>query len=195
MMRLVLKLVAASLLSAALFGALDRAANANHRLQPVVFVASPEPEYRAHGRPTIGLLGLSFCLAVFALHAIAVWSLLTWRMGDGASGSWLRLAAPVFALDLAYVAIVYPYFLVAVLPETVWVTYSALVERYLPPLYDIYAHWAWPRYVAHIVLVHGILVWLVAIAYWRLSRRTDRRQAVEGRESGTPSEAASEHSA
>ena len=193
MKRLVLQLVAIFLLSGTLFSALDRAAGVDHRLQLVVFVESVEPEYRAHGRPTIGLLGLSFCLAVFALHAIVVRSLSTWRMGDRSNGSWLRLAAPVFVLDLVFIAIVYPYFLVTLLPDTVWTTYLALIERYLPPLYDIYAHWAWARYLPHLVAIHGILVCLVAIAYWRFSGRRHSLRGANGRESGTNSDVAPEH--
>jgi hypothetical protein len=124
------------------------------RFQLVVFKPSPSSQ---HGEPAISMLGLSLFLALLSVLALAA-GRLVWDHEEGRLRRWGALVA--LGVSVGYVAVVHPYLLAVMLPQRQWIAYVAAVERYVPPLYDIYAGWRFRELLAYVGLLHGILLYV-----------------------------------
>lgn len=155
--------------TAALYGFFYEAALFDYRLQLVVFEPSMDPHFRQHGKPTVGPLGvLSYSIGC-AIHAALVLAAL--RLTDWRLRRWLLAAVLMFVTSAVVIVVLDPYFLGTVLPEAAWLAYLDAVRRVMPPLHDIYTHWAFGRHVASLVVIHSALVYSVMALYSRYGER------------------------
>lgn len=137
-------------------------------IEPIQTVFSPEPELRQHGKLLLNPAGVILWVQVLAVYSVgsallvARFLRLTWRQKVG-------LATAVFVASVVYVAVFHPTFLLVVLSAAQWASYSALAQRYVPGLEEVYQHWGLSRLKYWVLAGQVVLTTLVCFSALLLS--------------------------
>lgn len=109
-------------------------------VEPVRGVFSTDPVFRQHGEPVINCGGvIAWLLVIMAYSAGTAWFTKKWFGLSRMAG--LGLCVGVLLMTAAYLTVIHPTFLLAILGLDRWRAYVGFIEPRIPLLGAIYGHW------------------------------------------------------
>ena len=118
------------------------------RIDPTIYVAAKPRQY--HADVVLSPLGIIIWSTIIAMHSLLIALFASFYLKQ----RMLWRGFTIFVVTLLFITIIHPTFLMLALPESIRQNYFHFVERYIPPLYQIYFHWGLGKYVYSIFAIH-----------------------------------------